>query len=353
MEWVETTGRTVDDAKDAALDQLGVDEQEAEFELLEEPRSGLFGRTRGEARVRARVRPRQPRAKVERGNRRRRSSGDAKSAGRTRGGRGKGGRSNEPPAERTEATTPAASTAASTGARDRTDQPTTTDTAAGDGDGTGQGGGNGRATAKGGRSRGSRGGRTRNAPPAREEHTEQHAPPAATERAGDVPTTKEQAMTDEDVTVEEQAEIVEGFLEGLVDAFGVDAEIHQERIDDDTIELDLVGSDLGLLIGPKGRTLWAIQELSRTVVQRQATGTHHGRVRIDVGGYRQRRKEALERFTRQLASEVQESGVARSLEPMGAADRKIVHDTVNEMDGISTTSEGEEPRRRVVIVPGD
>lgn len=160
-------------------------------------------------------------------------------------------------------------------------------------------------------------------------------------------------MTDEDVTVEEQAEIVEGFLEGLVDAFGVDAEIHQERIDDDTIELDLVGSDLGLLIGPKGRTLWAIQELSRTVVQRQATGTHHGRVRIDVGGYRQRRKEALERFTRQLASEVQESGVARSLEPMGAADRKIVHDTVNEMDGISTTSEGEEPRRRVVIVPGD
>lgn len=157
----------------------------------------------------------------------------------------------------------------------------------------------------------------------------------------------------EDVTVEEQAEIVEGFLEGLVEAFGVDAEIHHDRVDDDTIELDLVGADLGLLIGPKGRTLWAIQELSRTVVQRQATGTHHGRVRIDVGGYRQRRKEALERFTRQLAAEVQESGVARSLEPMGAADRKIVHDTVNDMDGISTTSEGEEPRRRVVILPGD
>ena len=81
MEWVETTGRTVEQAKDVALDQLGVDEQEAEFEVLEEPRTGLFGRTRGEARVRARVKPRQPRAKTERGNRRRRSgsAGDRKS----------------------------------------------------------------------------------------------------------------------------------------------------------------------------------------------------------------------------------------------------------------------------------
>lgn len=340
MEWVETTGRTVDDAKDAALDQLGVDEQEAEFELLEEPRSGLFGRTRGEARVRARVRPRQPRAKAERGNRRRRTSGDAKSGGRNRGGRGKGGRGNESRDEQPAAAATPASTSGDRG------EPATA--AVGE-----DAGGNGATADKGGRNRGNRGGRGRTSARASQEQTEQHAPPAATERAGDATTTKEQPMTDDDVTVQEQAEIVEGFLEGLVDAFGVDAEIRHEQVDDDTVELDLVGADLGLLIGPKGRTLWAIQELSRTVVQRQATGTHHGRVRIDVGGYRQRRKEALERFTRQLAAEVQESGVARSLEPMGAADRKIVHDTVNDMDGISTTSEGEEPRRRVVIVPGD
>ena len=70
MEWVETTGRSVDEAKDLALDQLGVDEQDAEFEVVEEPRTGLFGRTRGEARVRARVRPRTPRPKVERRERR-------------------------------------------------------------------------------------------------------------------------------------------------------------------------------------------------------------------------------------------------------------------------------------------
>src|SRR5215213_10235426 len=72
MEWVETTARSVEEAKEQALDQLGVAEDEAEFEVLDEPRAGLFGRVRGEARVRARVRPTQPRAKAERRDRRRR-----------------------------------------------------------------------------------------------------------------------------------------------------------------------------------------------------------------------------------------------------------------------------------------
>src|SRR5438309_6507642 len=71
MEWVEVTGRTVEEAKDAALDQLGVDESDAEFEILEEPRAGLFGRLRAEARVRARVSPTAPRPKLERRRRRR------------------------------------------------------------------------------------------------------------------------------------------------------------------------------------------------------------------------------------------------------------------------------------------
>src|SRR5207245_8440138 len=71
MEWVETTGRTLDDAKDAALDQLGVDEEDAEFEVVEEGKGGLFGRR--EARVRARVRPTAPRPKDERRGRRRRT----------------------------------------------------------------------------------------------------------------------------------------------------------------------------------------------------------------------------------------------------------------------------------------
>ncbi len=78
MEWVETTGSTVEAAKDAALDQLGVDEQDAEFEIIEEAKSGLFGLTRREARVRARVRPTSPRPKVERRDRRRPKADGAK-----------------------------------------------------------------------------------------------------------------------------------------------------------------------------------------------------------------------------------------------------------------------------------
>src|SRR5205085_7032476 len=84
MEWVEVTGRTLEEAKEAALDQLGVDEQDAEFEVLEEPRAGLFGRLRSEARVRARVLPTAPRPKVERRERRRRSD-----SGRARGDGGR------------------------------------------------------------------------------------------------------------------------------------------------------------------------------------------------------------------------------------------------------------------------
>lgn len=157
----------------------------------------------------------------------------------------------------------------------------------------------------------------------------------------------------DDVTVEEQATMVEEFLEGLVDAFGYEADVSSTRIDDETIEVAVDGEDLGLLVGPKGATLQAIHDLSRTVVQRRASGNHEGRVRIDVAGYRERRRDALERFTRKIASEVVESATARVLEPMAPADRKVVHDTVNTIDGVRTTSEGDEPRRRVVIIPDD
>ena len=75
------------------------------------------------------------------------------------------------------------------------------------------------------------------------------------------------------------------------------------------------------------------------------------RFRIDVGGYRERRREALARFAVSVADEVRSTGVQKALEPMNAADRKVVHDTINELDGVATTSEGEEPHRRVVILP--
>ena len=77
------------------------------------------------------------------------------------------------------------------------------------------------------------------------------------------------------------------------------------------------------------------------------------RLAVDVGGYRQRRVEALRRFSLQVAEQVTETGLPKALEPMAAADRKVVHDALNEVDGVRTASEGEEPYRRVVILPAE
>jgi len=158
-------------------------------------------------------------------------------------------------------------------------------------------------------------------------------------------------MGEDAITVDEQADIIGEFLDGLLSALDVEGNMNRSKVDDDTVELSVEGSDLGLLIGPKGQTLTAVHELSRTVLQRRATGRHDGRVRIDIGGYRQRRQEALSRFVRTQAQDVIDNGVARALEPMNAVDRKIVHDTVNDIDGIGSVSEGIDPARRVVIVP--
>lgn len=152
--------------------------------------------------------------------------------------------------------------------------------------------------------------------------------------------------------VEAQRAAVEEFLTGLVVAFGrPEAEVSVNVVEDATLEADVKGEELGLLVGPKGQTLQAVHELIRSMVQRRFVGESHARVRVDIAGYRQRRREALERFTQRIAAEVLASGRAKALDPMLAGDRKVVHDTANEIEGISTRSEGEDPSRRVVIQP--
>ena len=155
---------------------------------------------------------------------------------------------------------------------------------------------------------------------------------------------------DEDVPLTEQGEIARGFVTGLLDRFDLDGDVTVEPVDDDTIEVAVTGDELGVLIGQKGTALAALQDLTRTVVQRR-TGARNGWIVVDVSGYRRKRREALEKFTRGVAEEVRSSGSRQVLEPMTAADRKIVHDTVNDIEGVTTTSEGEEPRRRVVLLP--
>lgn len=307
MEWVETTGKTLEEAKEHALDQLGVDEQDAEFDVLSRPKSGLFGLLRGEARVRARVKPTRPRPKTDRRQPRRRREG----------------------------------VRSSTAGQQSAGTPVVTD--GGSEDETSPGPGEGREATGRQRRRRRRGGRR---------STERSSIQDSKDRAVQHRAASAEEGTEmEDASVEDQAEMTRTFLDGLLQAFDLDASISEERVDDDIIELHVQGPDLGLLIGPKGQTLQAIHELSRTVIQRKATGTHSGRVRIDVAGYRQRRKEALARFAHQVAEDVKATGTPKALEPMHPADRKIIHDTINEVAGVHTSSEGEEPRRRVVIAP--
>jgi spoIIIJ-associated protein len=120
--------------------------------------------------------------------------------------------------------------------------------------------------------------------------------------------------------------------------------------EDEEMEVQVNGDDLGLLVGPKGNTLLALQDLTRVVAQRRL-GDHDTRLRVDVAGYRERRRDALSRFALKVASDVMETGKPRVLEPMASADRKVVHDTLAGVDGVSTRSRGEDPYRQIVVEP--
>jgi spoIIIJ-associated protein len=154
----------------------------------------------------------------------------------------------------------------------------------------------------------------------------------------------------EALSLEEQGDLARKFIEGLVAEMGLRATVTSRPLDDEAVQVAVDGEELGLLVGQGGATLAAIQELTRTVVQRK-TGGRTERILVDVAGYRARRAEALGKFTKKVVDEVISSGQEKALEAMSAADRKVVHDAVNELGGASTRSEGEEPHRYVVISP--
>lgn len=157
-------------------------------------------------------------------------------------------------------------------------------------------------------------------------------------------------MNDSELGIDDVEAGATDFVRGLLDAFELEGSVAASRPAENEIEVAVEGDELGLLVGPKGQTLLAIQDLTRLVAQRHV-GPGSPRLGVDVGGYRQRRVEALRRFSAQVAAQVVEGGLAKSLEPMAAADRKVVHDALTDVPGVSTVSEGEEPYRRVVIVP--
>ncbi len=150
----------------------------------------------------------------------------------------------------------------------------------------------------------------------------------------------------EQAPIEEQAKVAADFVRGLLGAFGLEGEVGT-RIEDDVLYIDVQGEQTEALIGPKGSVMQSVLELTRTVVQRKTYGAP--RMRIDVGGYAERRREALQIYASKLAAQVIEDQSEIMLEPMNAADRKVLHDAVAEIDGVRSYSEGEDPRRAVVI----
>ena len=155
--------------------------------------------------------------------------------------------------------------------------------------------------------------------------------------------------SDEDLepaSPETVADTAKEFLAGLLKAVGLEAEI-ETSVEGTSAFVDITGESLGVLIGRRGQTLDALQELARTAVQRRLRS--RVRLLVDVEGYRARRRASLADYARAIAERAKERGTEIELEPMTAYERKIVHDAVGEVEGASSFSEGDEPNRKVVV----
>jgi spoIIIJ-associated protein len=148
--------------------------------------------------------------------------------------------------------------------------------------------------------------------------------------------------------LDEEADAAADFLEGLLDALDLPGDL-RIKVHEDHVELEVIEIGSGALIGRRGQTLEAIQELVRCSLQRQFQ--RRARVKIDAEGYRARRLEKLIEKAEEAIDNVLDSGEAERLEPMDVFERKAVHQLVAEVEGVESRSQGREPARRVVIEP--
>ena len=142
-------------------------------------------------------------------------------------------------------------------------------------------------------------------------------------------------------------EKIETFLKGLLEHMGSKAIPHCWKADGNTYKVDLVGDDLGYLIGRRGDTLDAIQHLANYSINRDVEG--HIRINVDAEAYREKREDSLRRYARKKAQQVLKARRRTTPEPMNAYERHVIHATLQEMENITTYSTGTEPNRRVVI----
>jgi spoIIIJ-associated protein len=286
MKWVEVQGKTVDVAVEVAIAELELESRDdAQVEIIQEPKPGFLGMGGREAIVKVTRAPQQRR--------------------RRRRGRGKGNGDSRPQ----DGGSDSQSRSSKSQGKQSNQKPSNQKSKQGQG----------------------------NAERGQEKKVSETQPESQKQTRDDRP---------EQAPIEEQAEVAASFIRGLLDAFGLEGEV-TTRIDDRVLYLDVSGEQTEALVGPKGSVMYSVLELSRTVVQRKTYGAP--RMRIDIAGYGERRREALKIYAGKLASQVLEDEEEVMLEPMNAADRKVVHDAIAEIEGVRSYSEGEDPRRAVVV----
>ena len=304
MEWIETTGSTVDEAKDRALDRLGIAEDDMQFEIIEEGSNSLFRLKRKEARLRARVKPVNTKPKFDRRQRNKKQSRGGKNTNGSGDTKNNNSRKNV-----------------------KKDNP-----------------------------------RESNKKTFNNNKTDKDAANARKKRDTDIKSTKKgssktdsearnngkEAVKKNKMNLEEQSEITEDFVSGLLERMGLQARV-VSSIEDNRAVVQAQGLNLGLAIGPRGETVRAITQLAHTMIQRRSDGEAEGKLTVDIGGYRERRRTFLAEFAVNQANEVLEDGNPIALDPMNASDRKVVHDAVSDVEGVATRSEGSDYDRHVVI----
>ncbi len=296
MEWIETTGTSIDEAKDLALDRLGVAEDELEIQVLTEPSSAMFGLKKTEARLRARVRPISPQIKTER------NSKNNRDKNRKRSNQGRKNTNNKTNSEKSQKNSNQKNSKKTSEQLDD----------------------------------------AKNSSKNKDNRSEKAT------KVKNNPRTRKDEMETEKMDLSTQAEITESFLAGLLEKMGLESRV-TSTIEDERLTVEAHGLNLGLAIGHQGQTVRAITELSRTIIQRKSRGSASGSMTVDIGGYRALRQSNLEKFAKAQAEAVLSDGISRALDPMGAADRRIAHNAVSDIEGVETISEGSNMDRRVVI----
>ena len=177
-----------------------------------------------------------------------------------------------------------------------------------------------------------------------DETTDAAIDPVADQEIADMPAEQSSRLQ----ALEQEGDIAADYLEELLDIADLDGDLDMD-VEGDRAAVSIVGADLSQLVGTNGEVLDALQELTRLAVYRE-TG-ERSRLMLDVSGFRAQRREQLVKIAEEAIARVRESGESAALDAMTPFERKVIHDVVAAA-GLTSESEGVEPRRHVVVLPG-